>query len=94
MPYWRLAHFFFLHRSMHKWYPGVPAKDRPFFDIGEVLYNWVQSMHHHANHHTAWSGVAMHPFESSGYYCAMFLPHQVLALAQAAGLAAAAGVSH
>ena len=78
---------------MHKWFPGVKDADKPFFDVGEFLYRHVHSLHHYAKNPTAWSGVAMHPIESSGYYAAMFLPHQVLWLAQRAGLAAAAGVS-
>ena len=92
MPYWRLTHFYFLHRSMHKWYPGMAPEDRPMLDIGEVLYNWVHSLHHYARNPTAWSGVAMHPVESSGYYTAMLLPHQVLAAAQALGMLAGASI--
>ena len=35
MPYWRLSHFFFVHRAMHKWgTTSVP-------DIGAFLYKHV-----------------------------------------------------
>lgn len=40
MPYWRLTHFFFLHRGMHPWRTTTVP------DIGQVLYDWVHSLHH------------------------------------------------
>ena len=48
--------------------------------MGELVYKWVHSLHHRARNPTAWSGIAMHPVESSTYYTAMYLP---LALAAA-----------
>lgn len=83
MPYWRLGHFFFLHRSMHKWFPGRQPGTGVIPDIGEQIYNYVHSLHHKAKNPTALSGVAMHPIESSGYYTAMWIPHAVAAAARA-----------
>ena len=82
---------------MHKWFPGVKKEDLPAWtcgiDPGEVYYNWVHSLHHYAKNPTSFSGISMHPVESSGYYTAMFVPHQVLFLLQWLGVAAAKGVS-
>lgn len=40
MPYWRIAHFYAVHRVMHAWkIPGVP-------DVGMFLYRHVHSLHH------------------------------------------------
>ena len=70
MPYVRIVHFFFLHRFMHA---GVviPGFD---FDVGAFLYKHVHSLHHLSRNPTTWSGVSMHPIESSGYYSAMLVP--------------------
>lgn len=39
-PYWRLAHFYAVHRMMHKWNTtSVP-------DVGAWLYKQVHSLHH------------------------------------------------
>jgi sterol desaturase/sphingolipid hydroxylase (fatty acid hydroxylase superfamily) len=83
MPYWRLAHFYFLHRSMHKWFPGRAPGTGWCPDVGAVLYEWVHSLHHKSKNPTCWSGVSMHPVESSTYYTAMWVP---IAVAAAAGL--------
>lgn len=79
MPYWRLAHFFWLHRSMHKWFPGRAPGTGWCPDVGEWLYTWVHSLHHKSKNPTCWSGVSMHPVESSTYYTAMWLPIVVAA---------------
>jgi len=83
MPYWRLAHFFAVHRAMHKWFPGRAPGAGWCPDVGALLYKWVHSLHHKSNNPTCWSGVSMHPLESSTYYTAMWLP---IAVAAAAGL--------
>jgi sterol desaturase/sphingolipid hydroxylase (fatty acid hydroxylase superfamily) len=68
MPYWRLAHFYTIHRGMHPWYTtSIP-------DVGQFLYKWVHSLHHKSKNPTSWSGVSMHPIESSTYYTAMLIP--------------------
>lgn len=68
MPYWRLAHFYVLHRGMHRW----NTKSIP--DVGAFIYRWVHSLHHKSKNPTSWSGISMHPVESSGYYTAMLVP--------------------
>ena len=70
MPYVRIVHFFFLHRAMHTGVviPGLG------FDVGAFLYKHVHSLHHLSRNPTTWSGVSMHPVESSGYYSAMLVP--------------------
>lgn len=40
MPYWRIVHFYVVHRGMHKW----GTKSIP--DVGAWLYRWVHSLHH------------------------------------------------
>lgn len=83
MPYWRLAHFYFLHRSMHKWFPGRAPGTGWCPDVGAQLYKWVHALHHKSKNPTCWSGVSMHPLESSTYYTAMWVP---IAVAAAMGL--------
>jgi len=68
MPYWRLMHFYCVHRFMHPWRTtSVP-------DVGKVMYKFVHSLHHKSKNPVAWSGISMHPVESSMYYHAMLLP--------------------
>ena len=74
MPYWRLAHFFVVHRSMHKWFPGRAPGTGWCPDVGAALYSWVHSLHHKSKNPTSWSGISMHPMESSIYYTAMLFP--------------------
>jgi len=86
MPYWRLGHFFFLHRGMHKWFPGRKAATAGEWrcpDVGEFIYDFVHSLHHKAKNPTALSGISMHPVESSGYYTAMWVPLAVASVARA-----------
>ena len=68
MPYWRISHFYWLHRGMHPWYTTTVP------DLGALLYKWVHSLHHTAKNPTSWSGVSMHPVESSLYYTAALVP--------------------
>jgi len=84
MPYWRLAHFYTIHRAMHKWFPGRAPGTGWCPDVGAFLYKYVHALHHLSKNPTAWSGISMHPIESSTYYTAMLLP---IAVSYALGLA-------
>ena len=76
MPYWRLGHFYCVHRMMHRW--NTRSSDswllRQVPDFGAFLYKHVHELHHLSKNPTAWSGVSMHPVESSIYYTAMLIP--------------------
>ena len=74
MPYWRLAHFYTVHRLMHKWFPSRAPGTGVIPDVGAFLYKHVHGLHHLSKNPTAWSGVSMHPVESSCYYSAMLIP--------------------
>ena len=76
MPYWRLAHFYSVHRMMHKWHTRSSESWllRQVPDFGDFLYKHVHALHHQSKNPTAWSGVSMHPVESSIYYTAMLVP--------------------
>jgi len=69
MPYWRLGHFFIIHRMMHPWrVPYIP-------DLGKLLYKHVHSHHHKSPNPSAWSGISMHPVEAFLYYHAALFPY-------------------
>ena len=70
MPYFRIVHFFCIHRAMHANFV-VPLLG---WDVGAFLYKHVHSLHHKSRNPTTWSGVSMHPVESSAYYSAMLIP--------------------
>ena len=76
MPYWRLAHFYCVHRMMHKWHTRSSESWllRQVPDFGDFLYKNVHALHHLSKNPTAWSGVSMHPVESTIYYTAMLIP--------------------
>jgi sterol desaturase/sphingolipid hydroxylase (fatty acid hydroxylase superfamily) len=76
MPYWRLGHFFCVHRFMHKWFTRTSKFwiVRQIPDVGAFVYKHVHALHHLSKHPTAWSGISMHPVESSMYYTAMLVP--------------------
>ena len=81
IPYWRLSHFFCIHRMMHPWrvacvflslcsnslrhVTGLP-------DVGKLLYRYVHSLHHKSYNPTAWSGISMHPV-CHGFFVFFFL---------------------
>jgi len=68
MPYWRIAHFFTVHRFMHPWrLKYVP-------DFGKIMYKYVHSLHHKSNNPSTFSGISMHPVESFLYYTSSFVP--------------------
>lgn len=93
MPYPRLAHFFVVHRAMHKWQTtSIP-------DVGAWLYKHVHSLHHKSRNPTSWSGVSMHPVESTLYYTAMLVPallgaHPLIILYTKFDLTCAALIGH
>jgi len=68
MPYWRLTHFFFIHRGMHPW------RTKRVPDLGYYLYKYVHSLHHKSYNPTSFSGISMHPVESTLYYTAALVP--------------------
>ena len=74
MPYWRLAHFYSIHRCMHKWFPGRAPGTGWCPDVGAFLYKHVHALHHLSKNPTSWSGISMHPIESTTYYTAMLIP--------------------
>lgn len=93
MPYWRIAHFWGVHRFMHKW----NTKSVP--DFGEWMYRNVHSLHHASKNPTAFSGVAMHPVEAFLYYTASFVPllfaaHPLVFLYTKVDLTVAALIGH
>jgi Delta7-sterol 5-desaturase len=70
MYYWRITHFYVIHRALHPWFPSAHSS----IDPGKLLYKYVHSYHHLSRNPTAWSGISMHPVESSLYYSAMLIP--------------------
>lgn len=55
--YWRLTHFWLVHRMMHPWKTTfVP-------DLGKLLYRHVHALHHKSYNPTTWAGLSMHPLE-------------------------------
>jgi len=66
--YWRLTHFWFVHRMMHPW------KTKTFPDIGKVLYKHVHSLHHKSYNPSTWAGLSMHPIEGTIYFTAAMIP--------------------
>ena len=70
LTYWRLTHFYIVHRAMHPW----RIKNSIIPDIGTVLYRYVHSHHHKSVNPTAFSGTAMHPIEATIYYSALLIP--------------------
>lgn len=93
MPFWRIVHFYCVHRVMHHWkIQGIP-------DVGKWLYTHVHSLHHLSKNPTAWSGVSMHPVESFAYYTAMLIPvlfnaHPLVMLYTKVDLTVAALIGH
>jgi Delta7-sterol 5-desaturase len=93
MPYPRIAHFFTIHRLMHTWNTTTIP------DIGAFLYKHVHALHHLSRNPTSWSGVSMHPIESSLYYSAMLIPiyfcaHPIIFLFTKFDLTCAALIGH
>jgi sterol desaturase/sphingolipid hydroxylase (fatty acid hydroxylase superfamily) len=72
MLYWRIAHFYFIHRAMHPWW----NRENTLFqgDLGAALYRYVHSHHHKSYNPTSWSGVSMLPIESITYLSAALIP--------------------
>lgn len=72
MLYWRIAHFYCVHRAMHPWWDRENGLRQG--DIGAVLYRYVHSMHHKSYNPTPWSGISMRPIESITYISAALIP--------------------
>ncbi|KAI9026307.1 hypothetical protein DFJ74DRAFT_36362 [Hyaloraphidium curvatum] len=68
MPYWRIAHFYCIHRLIHPW------RTKTVPDLGRFLYRHVHSLHHKAYNPTAMSALRMHPVESALYFSAALVP--------------------
>ena len=101
MPYWRLAHFYSVHRFMHKWFTRESRYwiVRQIPDVGQWMYLSVHALHHKSKSPTAWSGVSMHPVESTLYYTAMLIPlflgaHPIVLLYTKLDLTMAALIGH
>ena len=58
VPYWHDFHFWFIHRQLH---------------MG-VLYKWVHSLHHKSFNPGPWSGMSMHPVETTIYFSSALVP--------------------
>jgi sterol desaturase/sphingolipid hydroxylase (fatty acid hydroxylase superfamily) len=72
MYYWRIFHFWFIHRNMHPWWDRKNGLLDG--DVGAFLYRWVHSHHHRSYNPTAFSGMSMLPLESIGYMSAALIP--------------------
>lgn len=72
MLYWRIFHFWFIHRNMHPWFDRKNGLLQG--DIGAFLYRWVHSHHHKSYNPTALSGFSMTPVESIAYIQAATIP--------------------
>ena len=72
MLYWRIFHFWFIHRNMHPWWNRKNGLAQG--DIGAFLYRWVHAHHHKSYNPTALSGISMTPVESTAYLSAALIP--------------------
>ena len=72
MLYWRIFHFWFIHRNMHPWWDR--KKGLLQGDVGAFLYRWVHAHHHKSYNPTAFSGFSMTPVESILYISAALIP--------------------
>jgi hypothetical protein len=72
MFYWRIAHFWAIHRGMHPWWDR--RRGLLDGDIGAFLYRWVHAHHHKSYNPTALSGISMLPVESIAYISAALIP--------------------
>ena len=72
MFYWRICHFYFIHRGMHPWWDRrLGLADG---DVGAFLYRHVHAHHHKSPNPTAFSGISMLPVESILYLSAALIP--------------------
>lgn len=72
MLYWRIFHFWFIHRNMHPWWDRKNGLLQG--DVGAFLYRWVHAHHHKSYNPTAFSGFSMVPVESIAYIQAALIP--------------------
>lgn len=72
MLYWRILHFYIIHRGMHPWWDRKNGLLQG--DVGAFLYRYVHSHHHKSYNPTAFSGFSMTPVESILYISAALIP--------------------
>jgi len=72
MLYWRISHFYWIHRAMHPWWDRKGGLHNG--DIGAFLYRHVHAHHHKSYNPTAFSGISMTPVESVLYISAALIP--------------------
>merc|ERR1740130_1048990 len=72
MLYWRIIHFWCIHRCMHPWWNRKNGLAQG--DVGAFLYRYVHSHHHKSYNPTAFSGFSMTPVESISYISAALIP--------------------
>lgn len=72
MLYWRILHFYIIHRGMHPWWHRKNGLLDG--DVGAFLFRHVHSHHHKSYNPTAFSGISMHPVESILYISAALIP--------------------
>lgn len=72
MLYWRIFHFWFIHRNMHPWWNRKNGLLQG--DVGAFLYRWVHAHHHKSYNPTSFSGFSMTPVESILYISAATIP--------------------
>jgi len=70
--YWRLVHFYIIHRGMHPWWDRKNGLAQ--LDVGAFLYRHVHSLHLKSYNPTAWIGISVHPLESTAYFSAALIP--------------------
>lgn len=69
VPYWRTIHFHFAHRFLHPWRSAVSQG----LDPGRWLYRNIHSHHHKSHNPGPWSGLSMHPAETTLYFSCVLL---------------------
>lgn len=68
--FWRLPHFYLIHRASHKWGWSLPLVG----DVGNLIYQHVHKLHHRSRNPTSFSGISMHPLEALLYFSAALIP--------------------
>ena len=72
IPYWRMFHFYWIHRMSHPWKPSGSFKWIP--DIGQFLYKNFHSLHHKSYNTSPWNGLCMHPIDLLLYLSGILVP--------------------
>lgn len=85
--------FYTMHRCLHRWgTTSIP-------DVGAFLYEHIHKLHHQSKFPTAFSGISMHPIESTLYFSYALFPllfggHHMAFLYIKTNLIAAAMLGH